>query len=238
MRDRPGTSSRSYTGSDALSRRVKRLMDVGLAAIGLVVLSPVMLDVALAVRITLGRPVLFRQLRPGRDGMPFRIVKFRTMREGLSPDGRPLPINQRLTRLGYLLRKTSLDELPELWNILKGDMSVVGPRPLLMEYLDRYTPEQARRHEVRPGLTGLAQVSGRHLLAWEDRFILDLWYVDHWSLGLDLSIMARTVGQVVRGRGIPPPSAPDYEFQGSGRSEGANDEVGRGRPARGEDGGR
>lgn len=209
-----------------MSRRGKRLLDIVLATSGLVVLSPVMLGVALAVRLSLGSPVLFRQMRPGLRARPFQLLKFRTMREGLGPDGRPLPVNQRITRLGYLLRKMSLDELPELWNILTGDMSVVGPRPLLMEYLDRYTPEQARRHAVRPGLTGLAQVSGRHLLKWEDRFVLDCWYVDHWSLRLDLSIMARTVGQVLRGTGLPPVTAEDYEFMGSGGERLANGDTG------------
>jgi sugar transferase EpsL len=198
-----------------VSRRVKRLLDIALATSGLLVLAPVMLEVAIAVRLTLGSPVLFRQIRPGLRARPFRLLKFRTMRDGLGPDGRPLPDMQRITRLGSLLRKMSLDELPELLNILAGDMSVVGPRPLLMEYLDRYTPEQARRHQVQPGLTGLAQVSGRHLLTWEDRFALDLWYVDHWSLRLDLSIMGRTVSQVLRGTGLPPTDAWDYKFMGS-----------------------
>ena len=197
-----------------MSRRVKRLMDVVLALAGLVVLAPLMAAIAVAIRVTMGKPVLFRQPRPGYRAQPFELVKFRSMREQLGTDGRPLPANQRVTQLGYLLRKTSLDELPELWNILKGQMSLVGPRPLLMEYLPHYTPRQARRHEVRPGLTGLAQINGRHLLKWEDRFALDIWYIDHWSLRLDLVVMARTIGQVIRGRGLSRRDAADYVFSG------------------------
>jgi sugar transferase EpsL len=193
----------------------KRLLDVTFSACGLIALAPVIGVIAAAVRVTMGSPVLFRQPRPGYMGEPFQLVKFRTMHEGSDEHGRPLPANLRVTRLGAFLRTTSLDELPELWNILKGEMSIVGPRPLLMEYLPRYTPEQARRHEAKPGLTGLAQVSGRHLLEWQRRFDLDLWYVDHWSMRLDALIILRTIGKVLRREGLPPPTADDYLFLGT-----------------------
>jgi sugar transferase EpsL len=187
-----------------MRRAVKRAMDILVAATGLVALAPVMVGVALAVRIAMGRPVLYRQERPGFRGLPFEIVKFRTMRSEFDADGRALPAHKRITPLGQLLRRTSLDELPGLWNILKGEMSLVGPRPLLMEYLRYYTPEQARRHDVRPGLTGLAQVNGRQLLEFDDRFTLDVWYVDNWSLRLDLDILLRTLQKVAAGEGVPP----------------------------------
>ena len=174
----------------------KRTLDLVGASLGLVVASLPMAGIALAVRLTMGRPVLFRQGRPGLDGEPFVLVKFRTMRPGPGDDA------ARLTRLGRFLRSSSLDELPELWNVVVGDMSLVGPRPLLMEYLDRYSPRQARRHEVRPGLTGLAQVEGRNTVAWEDRFELDVRYVETRSFALDLRIIARTVGAVLRREGI------------------------------------
>ncbi|HEX8694182.1 MAG TPA: sugar transferase [Longimicrobium sp.] len=180
----------------------KRALDVVVAAAGLVVLSPVLLGVAAAVRARLGAPVLFRQRRPGLGGRPFTLYKFRTMRHAEGPDGRTLPDAERLTPLGRFLRGASLDELPELLNVLKGDMSLVGPRPLLMEYLPLYTPEQARRHEVPPGLTGWAQVNGRNALTWEERFRLDAWYVDHASFWLDLKILAMTLGKVFRREGI------------------------------------
>jgi len=181
----------------------------------LVVLSPVLGAAAIAVRLGLGRPVLFRQVRPGLHTRPFTIYKFRTMRDVRGSDGALLPDGDRLTRLGELLRSTSVDELPELWNVLRGDMSLVGPRPLLMRYLDRYRDDQVRRHEVRPGITGLAQVSGRNGIDWERRLALDTWYVDHRSLGLDLSILGRTVGLVVRRVGIRQPgSATVEEFRG------------------------
>jgi lipopolysaccharide/colanic/teichoic acid biosynthesis glycosyltransferase len=175
---------------------VKRAMDVVLSAAALVVLAPVMAVIAIVVRIALGKPVLFRQLRPGLDGELFTLRKCRTMRDGSGPD------EERLTRLGRMLRSTSLDELPELVNILRGEMSLVGPRPLLVRYLDRYTPEQARRHEVRPGLTGWAQVKGRNATTWEERLALDVWYVDHWSIRLDLRIIATTARNVLRREGI------------------------------------
>lgn len=185
-----------------MSRRIKRLFDLVLAIPGIALLSPVMLMIALFVAIDLGRPVLFTQVRPGLNGRPFRMYKFRTMRDDVDADGNLLPDEQRLTRLGSFLRSTSLDELPELWNVLKGDMSLVGPRPLLMEYLDRYTPDQARRHLVLPGITGWAQVNGRNALTWEEKFALDVWYVDNWSLWLDIKILWLTILAVLTRRGI------------------------------------
>lgn len=168
---------------------IKRAFDVCVATIALVVLSPVIAAVALAVLVCLGRPVLFTQWRPGLRGKPFRMVKFRSMSLECGPDGRPLPDAERLTRFGRLLRATSLDELPELWNVLVGEMSLVGPRPLLMEYLPLYTSEQARRHDVRPGITGWAQVQGRNRLSWDEKFALDLWYVENRCLLLDLLVI-------------------------------------------------
>lgn len=177
-------------------------------------LSPVLLVLAGMVRLS-GAPVLFRQQRPGRHGRPFVIYKFRTMRELRDTEGRLLPDAQRLTHLGRFLRATSLDELPELFNVLKGEMSLVGPRPLLMEYLERYTPEQARRHEVKPGITGWAQVHGRNAITWEEKFKLDVWYVDHHSLGLDLKILWLTLVKVLRREGISASGhATMPEFQG------------------------
>ncbi|MEV4640429.1 sugar transferase [Actinoplanes sp. NPDC049548] len=181
--------------------RLKRLIDISGAALVLAVTSPALLIVAVTVAVTLGRPVLFRQTRPGLHGRPFRLVKFRTMRpvderRGLVSE------NDRLTTAGRILRATSLDELPTMWNVLCGHMSLVGPRPLLMAYLDRYTPEQARRHEVRPGVTGLAQVRGRNAISWDRKFALDVWYVDHRNLALDLRILAATVGAVIRRTGV------------------------------------
>lgn len=163
---------------------------------------PLVLALTIVVRLCIGRPAFFRQLRPGWRGKPFTVIKFRTMVEARDAQGNLLPDNQRLTGCGRFLRSTSLDELPELFNVLKGDMSLVGPRPLLMEYLSRYTPNQARRHEVRPGITGWAQVHGRNAIAWERKFELDLYYVDHFSLWLDLKILAMTVVQVFRRQGI------------------------------------
>jgi len=185
-----------------MKRLVKRNIDVISAAVGLVLFGPLMLAVALAVRYDMGRPVLFRQMRPGLGGKPFVIWKFRTMRDALGSDGGPLPDGERITRFGRFLRSTSLDELPELWNVLKGEMSLVGPRPLLMSYLDRYTPEEARRHEVKPGVTGWAQVNGRNAISWKEKFALDVWYVDHHSFALDLKIIWLTMGKVSRRSGI------------------------------------
>jgi len=188
-----------------ISRAVKRAVDVVAAASGLVVLAPLMTIIAISIRLTMGPPVLFRQTRPGFRGRSFRLVKFRTMRDDRGPDGGLLPDSERVSRLGALLRRMSLDELPELWNVVAGDMSLVGPRPLLMRYLPHYTSEQARRHDVRPGLTGWAQVNGRRAITMADRFALDVWYVDHWSVALDARIIVRTVGMVVGGRGVEPP---------------------------------
>jgi len=180
----------------------KRLVDVVVAAVGLVALSPLLAGVAVLVHLRLGSPVLFVQVRPGRRGAPFRLLKFRTMTDRRGPDGALLPDADRLTWLGRALRASSLDELPELWNVLRGDMSLVGPRPLLIEYLDLYTPEQARRHEVRPGITGWAQVNGRNDTTWDERFANDLYYVENRSMRLDLQILRLTFTQVFRGSGI------------------------------------
>lgn len=181
---------------------IKRLIDILASLAGLLVLAPVLLLVFLLVRIQMGSPVLFRQVRPGMNGKPFTMVKFRTMLDAVDAQGNPLPDDQRLTRLGSFLRSTSLDELPELWNVLRGDMSLVGPRPLLMEYLPLYSPEQARRHEVRPGVTGWAQVNGRNALSWDEKFKLDVWYVDNQSLWLDIRILFLTVKKVLVREGI------------------------------------
>ncbi len=180
----------------------KRVFDILGAGIGLLALSPVLLAVALMIRRRMGRPVFFRQVRPGLHGRPFEMIKFRTMRDAADAEGNPLSDSERLTRLGRFLRSSSLDELPELWNVLRGEMSLVGPRPLLMEYLPLYSPEQARRHEVRPGITGWAQVNGRNAISWDERFALDVWYVDNRSLRLDLRIIWLTVRKVLKREGI------------------------------------
>lgn len=193
----------------------KRIFDLAIAALGLTMLSPLLLVTALLIGVTMGRPVVFRQIRPGLKGKPFESYKFRTMLDLRDEKGFPLPDEQRLTRVGQLLRSSSLDELPQLFNVLRGDMSLVGPRPLLMEYLDRYTPEQARRLEVRPGITGWAQINGRNALSWGQKFELDVWYVDHWSLWLDLRIILKTVGRVLRQDDISAPGhATMPEFKG------------------------
>jgi sugar transferase EpsL len=181
---------------------VKRALDLVVAALALLALSPLIAIVAILVRLGIGAPVLFRQPRPGLHGRVFTLLKFRTMRDARGPDGTRLPDAERLTALGRALRAASLDELPSLWNVLRGEMSLVGPRPLLVEYLPLYTPEQARRHEVRPGVTGWAQVNGRNAISWEEKFRLDVWYVDHRSLLLDLRILALTVGRVLGRQGI------------------------------------
>jgi sugar transferase EpsL len=181
---------------------MKRCFDVFLTISGLVVLSPVLTGIALAVRMSIGTPILFRQTRPGIHGEPFTCYKFRTMSDERDENGVLLPDEKRLTKLGRFLRSTSLDELPELFNVLKGDMCIVGPRPLLMQYLERYTSEQARRHEVKPGLTGWAQVNGRNAITWEEKFKLDVWYVDHRSLWLDVKIIGMTILKVIRREGI------------------------------------
>lgn len=181
---------------------MKRLLDVTLAALALLALALPLLVLMYLVRRKLGSPIFFRQVRPGLHGQPFEMIKFRTMTDARGPDGTWLPDAERLTPFGRWLRATSLDELPELWNVLKGDMSLVGPRPLLMEYLPLYTPEQARRHEVRPGITGWAQVNGRNAISWEEKFKLDVWYVDNRSLWLDIKILWLTVKRVWRRDGI------------------------------------
>jgi len=197
---------------------LKRVIDVLGASSALVVLSPLLAVVAVLVRVRMGPPVLFRQLRPGREGRPFELTKFRTMTDQRGPDGTLLPDAQRLTALGRFLRRTSIDELPELVNVVRGDMSLVGPRPLLMEYLPRYSAEQARRHEVRPGVTGWTQVNGRNELTWDEKFALDVWYVEHRSTRLDLEILGRTVSQVLSGQGVSAPGHATMEpFRGSRR---------------------
>lgn len=172
---------------------VKRFFDLAIAIPSVIIFSPVLVLIGFMVCIKIGSPVLFRQVRPGKDGTPFTIYKFRTMTDERDEAGKLRPDGKRLTGFGRFLRKTSMDELPELFNVIKGDMSIIGPRPLLMQYLDRYTPEQMRRHEVKPGITGWAQVNGRNAISWKDKFKLDVWYVDHVSLWLDLKIVAITV---------------------------------------------
>ena len=181
---------------------MKRLFDIVVASLALLLLALPLLVLAWLIRSKLGKPVLFRQVRPGLQGRPFTMVKFRTMTDDRGPDGALLPDAQRLTPFGRFLRSSSLDELPELWNVLRGEMSLVGPRPLLMEYLSLYSPEQARRHEVRPGITGWAQVNGRNAISWADKFSLDVWYVDHRRLWLDLRILWLTVRKVLVRDGI------------------------------------
>lgn len=176
---------------------LKRLLDIVIASSALVLLSPVYALVAYKVKKNLGSPVLFRQTRPGLHGQPFEMIKFRTMKDAFDLDGNPLPDSERLTPFGKMLRATSLDEMPELWNVIKGDMSIVGPRPLLMEYLPLYNREQAKRHHVRPGITGYAQVNGRNAISWEKKFELDTWYVENQSLWLDFKIMLKTVKKVI-----------------------------------------
>nr|MBV6629015.1 sugar transferase [Oceanococcus sp. HetDA_MAG_MS8] len=181
---------------------LNRLVDILGSCVALLIFSPVIVILVMLIRQSMGAPIFFRQIRPGKGGKPFEMIKLRTMRDALDASGEPLADEDRLTPLGQLLRSTSLDELPELWNVLKGDMSLVGPRPLLMEYLPLYSAEQARRHEVRPGITGWAQVNGRNALTWEEKFALDVWYVDNQSFWLDLKILAMTVKKVVMRDGI------------------------------------
>lgn len=181
---------------------MKRLFDIAVAIIAIVILSPLLLCIAVVIRAALGKPVLFTQLRPGRWGRPFTVIKFRTMRDECDQMGEALPDAQRMTRLGMFLRSSSLDELPELWNVLRGEMSLVGPRPLLMEYLPLYSPQQARRHDVRPGMTGWAQINGRNAISWSDKFNFDVWYVDNKSFLLDLKILLLTIVRVFRRDGI------------------------------------
>lgn len=181
---------------------LKRLFDIAGSTLGLLLLSPIILIVALQVRGKLGSPVLFRQIRPGMHGKPFEMIKFRTMKDAVDAEGNSLPDSERMTAFGQFLRATSLDELPELWNVLKGQMSLVGPRPLLMEYLPLYSEEQYRRHQMRPGITGWAQVNGRNAISWEDKFKLDVWYVDNRSFWLDMKVLFLTVKKVVVRDGI------------------------------------
>jgi len=193
----------------------KRLFDLVMTLLAFVVLSPVLLMVALLVRVKVGAPILFRQERPGLRGQPFTIYKFRTMTNARDAEGHVLPDAERLTKFGRFLRSTSVDELPELINVFKGEMSLVGPRPLLMQYLDRYTSEQARRHEVRPGITGWAQINGRNAITWEQKFELDVWYVDHASLVLDVKIIVLTIWKILKREGISQPGqATMQEFMG------------------------
>lgn len=180
-----------------MQQRIKRVLDFIIALIGLIIASPILLVVALLVRLKLGSPILFRQQRVGLDGEIFEMVKFRTMKDATDPQGNPLPDEERLTSFGNFLRKSSLDELPELWNVLKGDMSLVGPRPLLVEYLPLYSKEQMKRHNVRPGITGYAQVNGRNNISWTKKFELDVYYVENFSLWLDVKILFQTVAKVV-----------------------------------------
>jgi lipopolysaccharide/colanic/teichoic acid biosynthesis glycosyltransferase len=181
---------------------LKRLVDVVLAALAVLVLAPLLLAIAVVLRMTLGSPILFRQARIGLNGRQFELVKFRTMVDAAGHDGQPLPDQDRLTSFGRLLRVSSIDELPELWNVLRGDMSLVGPRPLLVEYLPLYSDEQARRHEVRPGITGWAQVNGRNAISWDEKLALDVWYVDNQSLRIDLKILWLTLWKVLARHGI------------------------------------
>jgi lipopolysaccharide/colanic/teichoic acid biosynthesis glycosyltransferase len=191
----------------------KRALDFSAAAIGLTVLAPLFAVVIVLILATMGRPIFFRQRRAGKDGTPFTLLKFRTMHAKTDGFGRLLPDQDRLTWLGRVLRTTSLDELPQLWNVIGGELSLVGPRPLLTEYLDRYTAEQMRRHDALPGITGWAQINGRNELSWPEKFDLDLWYVDHWSLKLDFYILGKTLWQVVKRDGISQPghaTMPEY----------------------------
>lgn len=185
-----------------LDKAMKRFVDITGSILGLVLLSPVLLIVWAMVRRDMGSPVLFRQTRPGLNGQPFQMVKFRTMRDATDSSGNPLPDSERLTNFGRFLRSSSLDELPELWNVLRGDMSLVGPRPLLMEYLPLYSPKQARRHEVRPGVTGWAQINGRNSVSWNEKFELDVWYVDNRNFRFDIKIIWLTIRKVFKRDGI------------------------------------
>ena len=199
-----------------ISRLIKSLIDRFMAVIAIILLLPLILLVAIAVAINLGNPVIFSQDRPGKNNRIFKFYKFRTMTNARDQYGQLLPDRDRLTTFGKWLRQTSLDELPQLWNVLKGDMSLIGPRPLIVRYLNRYSPQQARRHEVLPGITGLAQINGRNKISWEEKFQLDIWYIDHWSLWLDLKILLLTVVKVIKKEGINQEGYDtSEEFQGS-----------------------
>ncbi|MDF2999138.1 MAG: Undecaprenyl-phosphate galactose phosphotransferase [Xanthobacteraceae bacterium] len=200
---------------------MKRAFDMVVAGVALVALSPLLAMLAALIRWRMGSPVFFRQARPGRHGALFELIKFRTMRDSCDADGTPRPDGERITGLGQWMRSTSLDELPELFNVLKGEMSLVGPRPLLIEYLPLYSPEQARRHEVRPGITGWAQVNGRNAISWEEKFALDVWYVDHRSFALDMRILWLTLAKVFEREGISAAgeaTMPKFTGAGSKRS--------------------
>ena len=198
----------------------KRLFDLAASTLGILLLSPFLLLIAIAVRILQGRPVIFCQARPGYKGRPFFLYKFRTMSDARGPDGKFLPDADRMTPLGRFLRASSLDELPELFNVLRGEMSLVGPRPLLMKYLELYTPEQMHRHDVLPGISGWAQINGRNALAWEDKFRLDVWYVDHWSFWLDIRILIMTFWKALAREGISQPGqATSEEFRGKEKDQ-------------------
>lgn len=204
-----------------MSLFAKRVADVLLSGIALFLLVPCMAAIAMAVRLSAGHPILFRQTRAGFRGRPFTLLKFRTMTAARDARGLPLPDTERLTPIGKFLRRLSLDELPQLWNVFRGDMSMVGPRPLLMEYMDRYTPEQSRRHDVKPGITGWAQINGRNALSWPERFALDLWYIDNWSLTLDAWILLRTPWQALKQKGISHQghaTMPEFSGNESGRA--------------------
>jgi lipopolysaccharide/colanic/teichoic acid biosynthesis glycosyltransferase len=197
---------------------VKRVIDILVATVILILASPVILAIALLVWLSMGRPVIFKQIRAGYRGKPLTLVKFRTMREDRDSHGRLLPDSDRLSKLGTFLRQLSLDELPQFWNVLKGDMSLVGPRPLLVDYLPRYSPEQARRHDVKPGVTGWAQVNGRNELSWDEKFKLDVWYVDHARLSLDAKILLRTFWITIARKSTNQPGhATAEEFTGTAR---------------------
>ncbi|PMQ01792.1 MAG: UDP-galactose phosphate transferase [Dictyoglomus sp. NZ13-RE01] len=201
------------------NQKLKRVIDIIGALAGLIISAPLMFFVSFIIYLTMGRPIFFKQVRPGLNGKPFVIYKFRTMLDLRDENGNLLPDEKRLTTIGKFLRSTTLDELPEFWNVLKGDMSLVGPRPLLMEYLDRYTSEQARRHEVKPGMTGWAQINGRNAISWEEKFKLDVWYVDNWDILLDLKIIFLTILKVLKREGISAEGhATMPEFRGGGQN--------------------
>ncbi len=199
-----------------MTKIIKLIADEIIATIALIMLLPLLLIIALIIYFTMGKPILFCQQRPGKNSQIFTFYKFRTMTNHQDSEGNLLPDSQRITSIGNFLRKTSLDELPQLWNVVKGDMSIIGPRPLLVKYLDCYTPQQARRHEVKPGITGWAQINGRNTLNWEEKFQFDVWYVDNWSLWLDLKILFLTVIKVLKREGISSQnSATMEEFKGN-----------------------
>ena len=197
---------------------LKRLLDIIIASIALILLSPLYAFVAYKVKKNLGSPVLFRQVRPGLYGKPFEMIKFRTMKDAVDEQGNPLPDSERLTPFGQMLRSTSLDEMPELWNVIKGDMSIVGPRPLLMEYLPLYSPEQAKRHDVRPGMTGHAQVNGRNTIGWDEKFAMDTWYAENHTIWLDFKIMLKTIKVVFIRENVNDESGHSMpKFKGNGK---------------------